>query len=293
MKHYEYHDVNFRGTISRVRYTTTNQAGETREKYANIYLPYGYDQPDAPMRYDILYLMHGGGGNPDAWLDCCKVKNMLDYAISEKEVAPLIVVFPSYYKEQISRVGPPDKDVERSHVSFFQKELTEDLLPAVEKAVRTYAEDVTPEGLRASRMHRAFGGFSMGAATTWFAFTNHLDYFSWFVPLSGDCWEIEGQGGLSKPQETAKALRDCAVRSGYGTDAYFIFTATGTKDFAYEPLTAQVEAMRQYPDVFAEGKDLSQGNFHYLLAEGEVHAYESVYHYLYNFLPYLFGGSGK
>ena len=30
------------------------------------YLPYGYDDRKP---YDILYLMHGGGGNPDAWLD--------------------------------------------------------------------------------------------------------------------------------------------------------------------------------------------------------------------------------
>ena len=30
-------------------------------------------------------------------------------------------------------------------------------------------------GLKASRTHRAFGGFSMGGATTWCAFEHHLD----------------------------------------------------------------------------------------------------------------------
>ena len=40
---YEYHDVDFRGSIERVTYTTTNPQGEPRKKYANVYLPYGYN----------------------------------------------------------------------------------------------------------------------------------------------------------------------------------------------------------------------------------------------------------
>lgn len=288
MEKYKYHDVNMRGTIKCIHYLTTNKQGETREKYANIYLPYGYDESDKKKKYNILYVMHGGGGNSDAWLDSCNVKNMLDYAIDEKQVEPLIVVFPSFYKEKIGRVGPPDRDVERGHVLFFQKELIEDLLPAVEKVCNTYAEDTSKEAFQASRMHRGFSGFSMGGAATWFAFTNNMDYFSYYVPLSGDCWEIEGQGGLLKPDETAKVLHDHAIRSGYGVDEYFIYTATGSEDIAYDALNTQVNAMRKFPDTFFEDEDLSKGNFHYLLAEGEVHAYEAVYHYLYNILPYLF-----
>lgn len=68
MEKYTYHDVNKRGTIKQITYITKNQQGEDREKYANIYLPYGYDGADKEKRYNILYVMHGGGGNPDAWL---------------------------------------------------------------------------------------------------------------------------------------------------------------------------------------------------------------------------------
>lgn len=288
MEKYKYHDVNMRGTIKCIQYLTTNKQRETREKYANIYLPHSYDEFDQEKKYNILYVMHGGGGNPDAWLDCCKVKNMLDYVIEEKHVEPLIVVFPSYYKEKIGRVGPPDRDVEREHVLFFQKELIEDLMPAVEKVCNTYAEDTTKEAFKASRMQRGFGGFSMGAATTWFAFTNNMDYISHYVPLSGDCWEIEGQGGLLKPGETAKRLHYHVTLSGYGVDEYYIYTATGTDDVAYDALNTQVNAMRKFPDTFVEDVDFSKGNFHYLLAEGEVHEYEAANNYLYNILPYLF-----
>ncbi len=288
MNKYQYHDVNYRGTIQKLHYITTNMQGEIRNKYANIYLPYGYDESDKEKKYNVLYVMHGGGGNPDAWLDCCKVKNMLDFVICKRQVDPLIVVFPSYYKEQVGRVGPPDKEVERGHVLYFQKELIEDLIPAVEKGLNTYAEATTKEAIKASRMHRGFGGFSMGAATTWFAFLNNIDYFSNYVPLSGDCWVVEGQGGLTKPDETAKILHDHVIRSGYGVDEYFIYAATGTKDVAYDALTSQVNAMRQFPDTFVEEEELAKGNFHYLLAEDEVHDYEAACDYLYNILPFLF-----
>ncbi len=288
MEKYKYHDVNQRGTIKSIYYHTTNQQGEIREKYANVYLPYGYEGKNNEKKYNVLYVMHGGGGNPDAWPDCCKVKNMLDYMIDEKQAEPLIVVFPSYYKEKVGRVGPPVKEIEREHVLFFQKELIEDLLPAVEKEYNTYAENTTKEALQASRMHRGFSGFSMGAATTWFAFTNNMDYFSYYAPFSGDCWEIEGQGGLHKPEETANVLHNHVAASGYGVEEYFIYTATGTGDVAYDALTTQVNEMRKFPETFVEDEELSKGNFHYLLAEGEVHEYEAALHYLYNILPYLF-----
>ncbi len=288
MNKYKYHDVNMRGTIEKITYMTTNREGEPRDKYANVYLPYGYDAADKEKKYNILYVMHGGGGSPDAWLDCCKVKNMLDYSIDTGEIKPLIVVFPSFYKEKISRIGAPDPELERGNVMFFQKELVEELLPAVEKVYHTYAEDVTKESLKASRMHRGFGGFSMGSCTTWFAFMKNLDYFAEFLPLSGDSWAIEVKGGETKTFETVKLLRESVMESGYDTDGYFIHVATGTKDAAKEPLIAQVNEMKKYPETFAYEEDYSKGNFHFLLAEDEVHEYEAVCDYLYNFLPYLF-----
>ena len=288
MKNYQYRDVNFRGTIERIMYTTTNFAGELRDKYANVYLPYGYDGEDCERRYNILYLMHGGGGNPDCWIDCCKIKNMLDYVISVKEVEPLIVVFPTYYKEKIGRVGNPDAALERNNVMFFQKELVEELLPAVEKKYHTYAEDVTKEKLISSRMHRGFGGFSMGSCTTWFAFMQHMNYFSTYVPLSGDCWAVECMGGGTNTKETVDLLEKSVIESGYSPNQYFIYAGTGTEDPANRALTPQIEEMKKRQNVFQFNEDFAKGNLHFILAEGAVHAYEAVYEYLYNYLPYLF-----
>lgn len=288
MKEYSYHDVNLRGTIEKVTYRTINKNGEQRNKYALVYLPKGYDPEDCDKRYDILYLIHGGGGSQDAWLDCCKIKNMLDWGIDTGEFKPLIVVFPTFYNEKIARVGGPDRDFERSNVLFFQRELGEELLAAVEGRYHTYAENSSQAALRASRGHRAIGGFSMGSCTTWFAFLQHLDMFSRFLPFSGDCWVIEGMGGGSHPVETAEALRDAVKHSGIGPDGFRIFSATGTLDPANNALTPQIEAMKKLNDTFIFDDDFTKGNSHFFLAEGKAHCYEHVYEYLYTYLPYLF-----
>lgn len=250
--------------------------------------PTAYDANDKARKYNVLYMMHGGGGNPDAWLDCCKIKNMLDYSFDSKEAEPFLVVFPTYYEEKVSRSGQPDAEYERGCVMLFQEELAAELIPAVESRFNCYAEDTSPEGLKATRNHRAFGGFSMGSATTWFALLQNLDYIATFLPLSGDCWVIKARGGADCPAETVRAMVDALDTSGYGPEDFRIFSATGTKDPAYTALKPQFEEMAAYPEWFRFSDDCTKGNFHYFFAPNYVHAYEAVYDYLYTYLPFLF-----
>ena len=288
MKLYTYHDVNLRGTIEKVTYTTTNKDGELRDKYALVYLPLGYDAADKTKKYNILYLMHGGGGNPDAWLDCCKIKNMLDHTIYTKEIDPLIVVFPTFYKEKVARIGQPDRDLEKFNTKFFQKELAAELIPAIEGRYNTFAQDITAEGLKESRKHRAFGGFSMGGCTTWFALMENLDVIGNFLPLSGDCWEVEPLGGGSRTEETAQVICDAIVRTGYSQKDYKVYAATGTEDLANTALTPLIEELKKHAEVFTFSEDFSLGNLHFFVAQGQRHEYEAVFQYVYNYLPYLF-----
>lgn len=288
MNFYEYHDVNFRGRIERITYNTTNKDGDYRDKYALVYLPKGYDASDMDKRYNVLYLMHGGGGSPDAWLDCCKVKNMLDHSIDTGLFEPLIVVFPTFYKEKISRIGKADPVAERFNTEFFQKELAEELIPAVEGRFNTYARSVTPAGLKESRKHRAFGGFSMGGCTTWYAFIHNMDVIANFLPLSGDCWAIEPLGGGSKTKETAAYIHESVLRSGYGKEDYKIYAATGSEDLANTALTPLIKELQTYEDIFTYSDDFTQGNLHFFVEEGQKHEYEAVMQYAYNYLPYLF-----
>ena len=284
---HQWRDIDYRGTVVRVDYTTTDQEGKPWAKYANVYLPYGYD---GSKPYNILYLMHGGGGNPDAWLDCSQIKNVLDRGFAEGINEPFLVVFPTFYALLPGeyRKNGVKGDWENIQVKFFQKEFQNDLIPAVEGRFHTYAENTTPEGLRASRLHRAFGGFSMGSATTWYVFTDHLDIVGTFLPLSGDCWAVRPSGGRLATEETAKALADTVRSLGFTKADFKIFAGTGSKDPACQGMVPQLKAMEAYPDLFEMGEDFAQGNMHFNIKEDAVHAYEEVYHHVWNYLPALF-----
>lgn len=137
-----------------------------------------------------------------------------------------------------------------------------DLVPAVESNYRTYAQTTDLEGLQASRGHRAFGGFSMGSVTTWYTFLNCLDYFEYYLPISGDCW-LYGQMGENDADysKTAASLNEVIKNTGYSANDYYIYAATGTQDIAYAPLSKQIEAMKAYPDAFVYNRDFTQETF--------------------------------
>ena len=249
------------------------------EKTALVYLPYGYDGNDSS--YNVLYFMHGGGGSPYLYFTPggqSALSNLLDHMIQDGLTEPLIVVAPTFYP-------PDDNDASVSNAGIltarFPEELTSALMPAVESTYRTYAEDTTPEGFRASREHRAFGGFSMGGVTTWYVFLNNLDAFSCFIPLSGDCWVMGQMGGRSAGEATATALAEAVTSQGYTSDDFMIYALTGTSDIAYDTLTSQMEAMTG-EDIFRFGE-----NTLYCLMPGGTHNHLEMRQYLYEALQVI------
>ena len=267
------------GTVETFTYIT-----EGGEKTAYAYLPYGYEA-SGDSRYNILYFMHGGGGNAGQFYNRSYALNdILDHAIENGEIEPLIVVTPSFYPQ-----GDHDSSVSNAAalVSVFHNEFINDLMPATESRYRTYAESTDAAWLEASRDHRAFGGFSMGSVTTWYQFVNALDYVRYFMPLSGDCWEYGNQGGASHPQETAAYLNNFISQHKY-KDAFYIYAMTGGSDIAYDAMTNQLEAMKN-TDAFRFGTSESNGNISFQILDGATHDYTWYRNYIYTILPSFFG----
>ena len=276
------------GRVVRLDYQTTSYAtGMPMQKYALVYLPYGYDE-GAVSRYNVFYLMHGGGGSQASYLggegQNSLFKNILDNMIQRGDCQPCIVVAPTFYL-----AGDGDASVGNSGVAVeqFPKELANDLIPAVETAYRTYAGGSTSRSdLRRSRNHRAFGGFSMGSVCTWWTFCQALDLFRYYVPTSGDCWALGTQAGLSNPSGTAQYLADALHASGYGMRDFYIHVITGSNDIAEPMLTAQTDAMRQLPE-FRFGTDKSTNNIYYAVLPGGSHTLSYACQYAYNALLHL------
>lgn len=231
---------------------------------AAVYLPYGYD--DSERKYDVFYLLHGGGGNPYSFFAEDGVfKNQLDHMIDRGEMRPLIVVAPTYYPPGYSQAGIA---YSAEAVKDFGPVLMDRIFPLVDRTFRTIPE----------REHRGIGGFSMGAVATWYALLAGLDFFEWFMPLSGDCWICGERGGNKHARQTAELLRD-SIRGR----TFHLYVLTGAKDIAFPNLDPQMKTMEEFSDVFMFGKN----TFYGVLEEG-VHDYPDIRRYIYNALPNLF-----
>lgn len=269
------------GSLETLTYDTRDYIGnqEPIQSRATVYLPYGYDPNDDSARYDILYLQHGAYGSERTWMIEYgnRFKNMIDHMIEDRLIQPLIIVMP--YLPSGSEWYHDTTPI------FYAKEIKNDLMPAVESRYHTYAERTDDAGFAASREHRLFGGFSAGGTTTWRVFLDGLDRFKFFMPMSGGL-TLGGNGDDS--EQTAKQLADAAVSSGYGKADYFIFAATGTRDVAYQGLTAQIEAMKSRTEAFDYTVDgFENGNLTYYTVQGNAHDYPYTYEYVYNGLQML------
>ena len=159
------------GKIEEFKYTAHTTDGRTIKKHARVYTPYGYNAKDKKTKYDVLYLMHGGGDKTTSFLtppqDWLQLRNILDNLIAEGKMRPIIVVTPTFYDDD-NNIGANKMDDAIAMTRNFHSELQNDLIPAVENAYRTYLSGKDSIAVTNSRQHRAYGGFSMGALSTWY-----------------------------------------------------------------------------------------------------------------------------
>ena len=258
----------------------TDAAEPAIQKTAYVYLPHGYDETDEDTRYNILYLMHGWTMTAGDFFDPAQssIVSMLDHMIENGDIPPVIVVCATFD----ARNQPQDFSRSVEELSVFHRDLREDLIPYVESRYRTYAENVTEEGLRASRAHRAFGGFSLGAVTTWYQFIYNLDYIKYFVPMSGDCWIMGTYGGRNYPVETVDYLEQVVSDGGWSADDFSIYQGIGTDDPIWDQTDCQIQEMLTR-DLF------TADNLHYAIIQGGRHDIDACERYLYHALQNFFG----
>ncbi len=263
------------GTLVDLHYTTYESFSyeeKTRElkKHAVVYLPYGYNDRE---KYNVFYLMHGGWSNETTTLGTPEapsaMKNVLDNAISEGKISPLIVVCPTY--NNTSSEDSASYSLALQLTRNYHNELINDLIPAVEGKYSSYAESVSAEDLIAARDHRGFGGFSMGSVTTWRTFEYCLDYFRYFAPSSGS---LTTDGSY---------MDDIVKNSGYAWNDFFLVTMTGTEDFAASAFEQQIENMQNY-DSFRYSDTEKDGNLTFRIKEGYSHNGAASMEYAYNAL---------
>lgn len=71
-----------------------------------VYLPDGYQT--AGLRYPVLYLLHGNGGNRYSWVNDGRIQRTADELVARGEIPPCIIVMPdagtSWYVDRVERM---------------------------------------------------------------------------------------------------------------------------------------------------------------------------------------------
>jgi enterochelin esterase-like enzyme len=156
----------------------------TRRLY--VYTPAGYHT--GTQRYPVLYLLHGGGGDEDAWTSMGRAPQIFDNLIAQGKAKPMLVVMTNGNANQTAAqsvvppppsgnlgLGGPGEPGGATVTMQFPESLVNDVIPYIEKTYRTIPD----------RQSRAVAGLSMGGAQSLYAGLIHLDKFAWIAGFSG------------------------------------------------------------------------------------------------------------
>ena len=259
------------GTIERITYTAHDYTAEGEPeitKEANVYLPAGYSQD---KKYNVLYLLHGIGGNEDEWgmnKSTSRVKTIMDNLAYYGDIEPFIVVTPN------GRAGGSE-DREGSMMEAFYvfgKELRNDLIPYMESHYSTYADyDENGYDMTATREHRAIAGLSMGGMQTINIGLNECtDLFAYF-------------GAFSAAPTSNNASKTAGILKDSEYDVKYFYNICGTEDrVAYPSASAAAKTLPALSDKFTDGE-----NFMWQELPG-AHDFHIWYLGFYNFAQLAF-----
>ena len=216
-----YGEATQHGTVSHPWYHSELLGMDRR---LTVYTPYGYEA-NPKKKYPVLYLLHGAGGDEEAWTSMGRTAQILDNLIEKGLAEPMIVVMPNGNANQAAArtLGIPEKpmqmrwdreamakmsEAERDLLmNGYVRSLCTEIVPFIEKNFRAIAKPAS----------RAIAGLSMGGGHTISASVLYPELFDYICPLSA--------AGDATPEQLA-ALKKAGVK--------LYFLACGNTDFLFQ-----------------------------------------------------------
>lgn len=179
-----------RGTVRKMWYPSSLN-GMSRRRLS-VYLPPQYFATDT-ARFPVLYLLHGTGGDEDAWLGLGRLRQIMDNMIGEGRCRPMIVVMPNGNAQLASAPEGSPSEAQtssmQSMLGMVEKAFPEEVMPFIESQFRTIAD----------KRHRAIAGLSLGGLHALFISANNpqmFDYIGLFSPQTTTTLPEKGMRGL-------------------------------------------------------------------------------------------------
>jgi len=238
--------------------------GNHMKRRVTLYTPPGYE--DSRGKYPVLYLLHGAGGDEEAWIELGRASQILDNLIAQGKAKPMIVVMPN---GNVIQDAAPGKGTMGFYKPAFMvpktmdgtyEETFMDVVNFVESSYR----------VKPGKTNRAVAGLSMGGYHSLHIsryYPNTFDYVGLFSAAI-----LPNQNTTSKVYQDIDATLEKQKENGY--KLYWI--GIGKTDFLYDSnqeFKAKLEAMGM--------------PFTYRESEGG-HIWKNWRVYLSEFVPLLF-----
>ncbi len=130
------------------------EVSDGRARRMTIYTPAGYEEGKG--RYPVLYLLHGMGGDEDAWTATGRVAEIMDNLIAEGKAEPMIVVMTNGCTQHVSAPGYSHEGMWRPYMSGSMDGSFEAMFPSIVEWVDGHYRT------KAKKAYRAIAGLSMG-----------------------------------------------------------------------------------------------------------------------------------
>ena len=252
------------GTVSKIWYESPT-AGLTRR--LTVYTPAGYET--SGKEYPVLYLLHGIGGDENAWSELGRAAQIMDNLIAQGKAEPMLVVMTN---GNISQEACPGETSEGFRVPTMMLPKTmegsfETAFPDVVKFVeKTYR-------VKKDKAHRAIAGLSMGGCHSLFISINYPDLFDYVGLFSA---AVDRQQNNQEGYPNIYADRNQKIDRLFSKHPKLFWIGIGKTDF----LIQSNNDLRAY-------LDSKNHKYTYLETEGG-HIWRNWRIYLSEFTPLLF-----
>lgn len=249
------------GTVSRIWYDSPALGLERR---MTVYTPAGYET--SGKRYPVLYLLHGMGGDEEAWISLGRTAQILDNLIAQGKEKPMIVVMPNGNASQEAAPGessrgmvPPTMQLPKTMEGSYEQAFPE-IVKFIDKNYRTIK----------SKSGRAIAGLSMGGFHSLHISKQYPDMFNYIGLFSA---AIMPNKEVSSP---IYENMEGKLKVQFDKNPALYWIAIGKTDFLYK-------ANEEYR------KLLDEKGYKYTYYESdEGHIWKNWRIYLTEFVPMLF-----
>ena len=224
------------GNLSKVWYDSPTLKMQRR---MTIYTPAGYDKGS---NYPVLYLMHGAGGDENAWSELGRAAQILDNLIAKGKAKPMIVVMPNGNTDCQAAPGEWSRGM---YQPTFMGSVNQKAIATMDESFMDIVKYVESHyKVAKNKKNRAICGLSMGGGHTFATSKRYPDTFN-YIGLFSAGLHISGDRTKSfyqLLQENTEVQKQLARLFASKPALYWI--AIGKTDFLYQ----QNSDLRKYLD---------------------------------------------